>query len=97
VKETKMKQVIVSTDLQAYYPKLPKAVRELLDRADKLHEYMRLGGKTPPNELRLFQHDWNEINNKVSALSDGKQSAATVTYRGRALIAKDAKPQHFGL
>ena len=97
MKETKLKQVIASNDLAAYFPKLSKAIRELLDRADKMHNYMLLGGKPPPNELRLFRHDYNAINNKVIELSGGKFNASTVTYRGRTLIAQSDNPKPFGL
>lgn len=97
MKDHKVKQLIASSDLNAYLPKMPKAVRELLDRADKLHDHMRAGGKQLPNELRLFRSDWNTINNKLVDLSGGKFNASNVTYRGRALIAHSDSPKAFSL
>lgn len=95
MKETKPKAVIQSAQLTAY--KLPKDVRALLDRHDKMRAYMMLGGKTPPNEIRLFRHDWMRINNLVSEQSDGKFSAATATYNGHPLIKPDDHPAPFAL
>lgn len=95
MKETKPKAVIQSSQLTAY--KLPKDVRALLDRHDRMRAYMMLGGKAPPNDIRLFRHDWVRINALVVAQSDGKHSAATVTYNGLSLIAHDDRPKPFAL
>lgn len=95
MKETKPKAVIQSAQLTAY--KLPKDVRALLDRSDKMHAAMLLGGRTPPNEIRLYRHDWLRINGIVAAQSGGRHSASTVTYNGRSLISHDERPKPFAL
>lgn len=95
MKETKPKAVIQSSQLTAY--KLPKDIRAVLDRADKMRAYMMLGGRTPPNFIRLSRGDYARINNLVAEQSDGKFSAATVTYSGIPLIANGETPKAFSL
>ena len=95
MKESKLKSVVTSSNLDAY--KLSKDIRAVLDRADKMRSYMLLGGKTPPNELRLFRNDWNKINNAVIEQSDKKFSAATVFYSGLPIIPHNDSPKPFNL
>lgn len=64
---------------------LTKPQKALFAKFDDVCRYLALANKKPPN-IRLKRADFVEINNKVLALSAGKRSLATVTYKGYPIL-----------
>lgn len=64
---------------------LTKPQKALFAKFDEGCRYLALANKKPPN-VRLRRVDFVEINNKVLALSAGKRSLATVTYKGYPIL-----------
>lgn len=81
--DKKLPIVINSSDLALY--KLPKPIRAVLERADKLRDYMVSAGKTPTNDIRVFRKDYEKIDEVVRQMSAKKFTAATVNWGGGAL------------
>lgn len=64
---------------------LTKKHQSLLEKFDKLQNYMRLANKEPPC-LRLSRADFAEINAVVVKQSQGKRELGQLTYRNLPIL-----------
>jgi hypothetical protein len=89
--KTAMKLVIRSGDLSKY--KMTKAMQAVLDKQDKLDQYMQTAGIKRAPYIRLFRHDYSMMDKAVRAQSEGDYNITKVLFRGRKIIADgDSEP-----
>ena len=90
-----MKQVVRSDDLLKY--KMTKAMQAILDRQDKLDQYMQQAGVKRQPYIRLYRHDYVMMDKAVRQQSEGDYNIDKVLFRGRRVIAKDDPEPTFQL
>ena len=91
MRESKLKAVVISTDLKAY--KLTKALSNRLADFDEMCTYAAKAGRAMPPHCRLFNADYLALDRLVVEQSQGKHSIASVRWNGYAIISNVATPQ----
>lgn len=79
--------VTASPKLEAY--RLNKRLLGLLQRYQRLAQYAEAAARPLPRFIRLYRRDFLEIDSIVSAQSDKKFNASTVTWCGLPLKSSD--------
>lgn len=92
---TAMKKVVRSGDLLKY--KMTKAMQAILDRQDKLDQYMQKAGVKRKPYIRLYRHDYVMMDKAVRQQSEGDYNIDKVLFRGRRIIAQDDPEPTFQL
>lgn len=82
------KNIVKSAELESY--KLPKPIMAVLDRVQKMDQYMLTAGVKKPPFIRLFRHDVLAIDNAIRSRSEKTFDITKVTYLGRKIITSDA-------
>jgi hypothetical protein len=95
MKDRALKKVNTSINLDTY--KLKKGLRSALDRFDELCAWNAKAGKVPPTCVRLYRHQYNEINDAVRSQSDNELGAADMRHKGLPIIAHDMPAKSFAL
>jgi hypothetical protein len=64
---------------------LTKRFKDLLAKFDKLYDYQKLAGKTPPL-LRLSRVDFRDLDQLVRTQSQGQRQLGSITYRNLPIL-----------